>query len=69
MPGNVLDSGEAVVEKIEKILVLIELIVNWSLICINIPMAYVVQRQEVLFQNCPNFHFTHDDWEFIYDEV
>lgn len=69
VPGNVLDSGDAVVDKTEKIPVLTELIVNRSLICINILMAYVVQRQEILFQNCPNYHFTRDDGEFIYDEV
>lgn len=69
MPGNVLDSGDAVADNTEKIPVLIELIVNGSLICINILLAYMVQRQEILFQNCRNFHFTQDDWGFIYDKV
>lgn len=46
VPGNVLDSGDVVVDKIEKISVLTELIVDWSVTCINILMAYVVQRQE-----------------------
>lgn len=47
MPGNVRDSGHAVAGKIDKICALIELIVIWSLICINILMVYVVQRQEM----------------------
>lgn len=69
MPRNVLDSGEAVVDKIEMIPVLIKLIVDWCVTCINILTAYVVQRQEILLQDCPNFPLTCDDREFIYDKV
>lgn len=39
MSGNVLDSGDAAVDKIEKIPVLTELIVDWCVTCIL--MAYV----------------------------
>lgn len=50
MPGTLQDSGGAVVGKQEKIPVLTEFIIHWSLICINTLMAYVIQREETLFQ-------------------
>lgn len=68
IPGNVLDAEDAEIGKVEEVPVRTELTVNWSLICTNILMAYVVQRQEILFRSCPNFHFPCGDGEFIYDE-
>lgn len=67
MPGGVQDAGDVEIDKMEKVPVLTN-IVNWSLICTNILVADVVQRQQIFFQSCPNLLFPCDDGEFIYDK-